>query len=172
MSKVDGSVTMRPAPAPETWFARYDALAAADHGVAAPGDLPKRWVDAAALIRAQLHPNGPQRRWFEECERGFVSAHVDPVMLAEWLERLPAILPSLDRDRRGIASYVQVVLSWTGISLMERECIWRPWSCGGPPMASPGRKRYGGTGMGSRNKQGIATALVSTRSMGGKRGVR
>ncbi|NMP25080.1 hypothetical protein [Sulfobacillus harzensis] len=118
-SNEDGSVTMRPAPAPETWFARYDALVAADHGEPAADDLPKRWVNTATLIRAQVYAEGPQRRWFEECDRGFVSARVDPVMLAEWLERLSAILPSL--DRRGIASYVQVVLSWTGMSLMERD---------------------------------------------------
>ncbi len=118
-SNADGSVTMRPAPAPDTWFARYDALVTADQGEPATDDLPKRWVNTETLIRAQVYAEGPQRQWFGECERGFVSARVDPVMLAEWLERLPAILPSL--DRRGIASYVQVVLSWTGMSLMERD---------------------------------------------------
>ena len=104
---------------PAPWFARWDGQV--DPAVAAtmPDDrLPTRWLTADAVLGAQAHPAGALRRWFGEADAGFQQARVDPVMLADWLDRLPRLLPGI--SRADIARYALVVLHWRGITLTDR----------------------------------------------------
>lgn len=112
------AVRLTAALAPSRLFAQYD------HAVRVPPDLPpsetvpRRWLDVETLLRAQAWPDSPQRTWFIRCDGGFVSARFDPSLLPDSLDGIGQLLPDLDRPAR--AHYVQTVLSWTGITLVDR----------------------------------------------------
>jgi len=120
-SQADGTVRLRVMPPPVVWFAQHDARVSETPPIAPSDAVPKRWLDTATLLRAQAYPDSSQRRWFVEGDRGFVTARVDPVVIAEWLAAVPQLITV---NRSDLAVYLQVVLSWNGVVLAERDVYW------------------------------------------------
>lgn len=116
------TLVARVLPPPAVWFAR-DEGAVASEAVAelrsgSPDRLPTRWLSAEAVLGAQAYPASPIRTWFTELDQGFHTVQVDPLMIADLLERLPRLLPPLSRPDR--AGYLLPVLHWRGITLADR----------------------------------------------------
>lgn len=106
------------APDPLTLFTRHDGTLSALADLQPSEAVPGRWLDVPTILRAQQYPDSVQRRWFVECNDGFVSVRVDPVIIADLLGGLASLL-SLPRPQ--LAHYVQVILTWTGLTVPDRD---------------------------------------------------
>jgi len=113
-----GSLILDPLWTPDQLFAQYDAQVDPTERHAPDLPLPDRWLNAVTILFAQAHPTHPARAWCRECDAGFQSVQMDPVVIPDLLHRLPTLLPTLTRP--ALARYVASVCSWTGITLTDR----------------------------------------------------
>ncbi len=115
----DATLILMPLWHPEALFTRYDATWSADDPLPTSSALPRRWLDAETVLSAQHDPNHPARAWCQAVDDGFQSVQMDPVVLADLLDRLPRHLPHGTRTQW--AQYVASICTWTGVTLTDRD---------------------------------------------------